>query len=275
MHLARIGASATILHDGRVLVVGGLGRTLEDLDSAEIFDPRTGAWHDLPSLSQPRFSQSASVLPDGRVLLVGGIGGGIISRTTLLFVPHQERFQPGPTTHLPHAQQCAVTLKHGRVLIAGGYGGGSELYDPQSDSWTVVAPASLRTHPIMNALPDGTVLLATGVNAGEHDLNTARIFDPAHGSWASTSALHIQRDAATSTQLPHGQVLVAGGEKTSGHVLHSAELYDSIGHTWTSTQAMHVARTAATASLLRNGTVLICGGASFAGPLDSCEVFHP
>jgi hypothetical protein len=275
MHVARIGESVTVLRDGRVLVVGGLNQKLRDLDSSEIFDPRTGAWQSLPPLPRSRFSQSASLLPDGRVLLVGGIVAGVISRTTLFFDPHQERFLPGPETHLPHAQQCSVTLDHGRVLIAGGYGGGAEVYDPRSDSWTVVGPASLRTHPIVSALPDGTVLLASGVNAREHDLNSARIFHPAHGTWTTTTALHVQRDTATGTLLRNGQVLVAGGEQVSGHLLRSAELYDSTRHSWSLTGDMHVARTAATATPLPDGTVLVCGGANFHGPLANCEVYHP
>jgi Kelch motif len=275
MHVARIGESVTVLHDGRVLVVGGLDQKLKDLDSAEIFDPRTGAWQSLPPLPQPRFSQSASLLPNGRVLLVGGIVGGVISRTTLLFDPTLERFLPGGATHLPHAQQCSVTLDHGRVLIAGGYGGGAEIYDSRSNTWTVVGPTSLRTHPIMNSLPDGTVLLASGVNAREHDLNSARIFHPAHGTWTTTGALHVQRDAATGTLLRNGRVLVAGGEQVSGHLLRSAELYDSTRHSWSLTGDMHVARAAPIAVLLQDGTVLVCGGANFHGPLASCEVYHP
>lgn len=275
MHTARIGESATVLHDGRVLVVGGLGAKLKDLDSAEIFDPRTGVWHVLPRLTQTRFSQSASLLPDGRVLLVGGIADGLISRTTLLFEPTQERFVPGPATHRPHAQQCSVIIDHGRILIAGGYGGGPEVFDSRSDSWSGVASTSPRTHPVMNTLPDGTVLLASGVSTRERDLNSARIFHPNHGTWSTAAALRVKRDGATGTLLLTGQVLVAGGEQVSGHVIRSAELYDPITNTWTSTGEMHVARTAATAVRLRDGTVLVCGGGNFGGPLASCEVYHP
>jgi large repetitive protein len=275
MQVARIGESVTVLRDGRVLVAGGLDHKLRQLASAEIFDPRTGHWDLLSSLPQTRFSQSASPLPDGRALLVGGIVGGTISRTTLLFDPNTERFLPGPATHRPHAQQSTVTLDHGRVLIAGGYGGRSEVYDPRTGSWTIVGSASLRTHPIMTTLPDGTVLLASGVNAREHDLSSAQIFDPIHGTWSTIARLHAQRNAATGTLLPTGQVLVAGGEQVSGHLLRSAELYDPTSHSWSSTGDMHVARTAATAVILRDGTVLVCGGASFDGPLDSCETFRP
>jgi N-acetylneuraminic acid mutarotase len=275
MHVARIAESVTVLHDGRVLVVGGLDQELKDLDSAEIFDPRAGTWQSLPPLPQSRFSQSASLLPDGRVLLVGGIVAGVISRTTLFFDPNQERFQPGPETNLDHAQQFSVTLHDGRVLIAGGYGRGSEIYDPLSDSWRVVGHTSVRTQPIMSALPDGTVLLASGVNARGHDVRSARIFHPTQGTWTATGALHVPRDVAASTLLPNGQVLVAGGQQLTGHVLRSAELYDPVRHSWSRTGDMHVARGAATAVLLHDGTVLVCGGANFHGPLAVCELYHP
>lgn len=275
MHVARIGESVTVLHDGSVLVVGGLNRNLKDLDSAEVLNPRTGVWDLLPPLPQPRFSQSASLLPDGRVLLAGGIVAGVISRTTLLFDPSQERFLSGPATHHLHAQQCSVTLDHGRVLIGGGYGGGPEMYDPRSDSWSVVGPTSLRTHPVMSMLPDGTMLLASGVSARLRDMNSARIFHPADGTWTDTAALHTRRDTATAALLQNGLLLVAGGEQVSGRLLRSTELYDSARHSWYFTGAMHVARTAATATTLRDGTVLDCGGTNFDGPLASCEVYHP
>jgi N-acetylneuraminic acid mutarotase len=275
MHVARIGESATLLNDGRVLVVGGLNRKLESLASAEIFDPRRSTWTLLPPLAQSRFSQSASMLPDGRVLLVGGIVAGGISRTTLLFDPKQDRFMPGPETRGPHAQQCAVTLNDGRLLIAGGYGGGPEVYDPQTHTWTVVGPIALRAHPVMSPLPDGTVLLASGVNPREKDLRSAMIFHPAGRRWTATAPLHARRDTATGTLLPNGRVLVVGGEQVAGDLVRSAELYDPGKHTWLSAGALRVARTGATASLLHSGAVLICGGANFNGPLASCETFHP
>ena len=47
----------------------------ESLDSAEIYDPGTGAWSTTTRLITPRALHSATVLPDGHVLVVGGCCG--------------------------------------------------------------------------------------------------------------------------------------------------------------------------------------------------------
>jgi hypothetical protein len=107
MGLARTGASAALLPDGRVLVAGGyfhvepksmnLGAPLADLAAyhplsptgdprlfdveppfggaalatAEIFDPATGSWSTTGPMKYARYGATAVSLSDGRVLIVG------------------------------------------------------------------------------------------------------------------------------------------------------------------------------------------------------------
>ncbi|MGD0018302.1 MAG: kelch repeat-containing protein [Candidatus Limnocylindrales bacterium] len=66
MAVARDAQSATVLADGRVLVVGGADNT------AELFDPATGLFTRTGSAIVVRNSASATLLEDGRVLLAGG-----------------------------------------------------------------------------------------------------------------------------------------------------------------------------------------------------------
>jgi hypothetical protein len=97
------------LRDGRVLAVGGIGATMNDLGSAEVWTSETDSWARLPSLSQTRFSQSAAVLDDGRVLLVGGIVGGTIARSTVIFDPIRDAFAAGPPTRFAHARRARLS----------------------------------------------------------------------------------------------------------------------------------------------------------------------
>jgi len=79
---ARFMCDSVLLPDGNVLVVGGVARGTADscagpVMTAELYDPRTGFWQTVGSMSVPRYyHQTALLLPDGRVMVAGSTGGG-------------------------------------------------------------------------------------------------------------------------------------------------------------------------------------------------------
>jgi WD40 repeat protein len=67
------GQSATLLGNGKVLVAGGnFGIGGSPVASAELYDPRTGAWTLTGSLHQACAFQPATLLSSGQVLIAGG-----------------------------------------------------------------------------------------------------------------------------------------------------------------------------------------------------------
>jgi N-acetylneuraminic acid mutarotase len=69
MTTQRLFATAAVLQNGQVLVVGG------DVASAELYTPATGAWTLTGSMSTDREQHTATLLPNGQVLVAGGGGG--------------------------------------------------------------------------------------------------------------------------------------------------------------------------------------------------------
>src|SRR5205814_562900 len=68
------GQTATVLPDGRILLLGGVGPS-GPVATAEVQDARTGTTLLLPSgLLAPRAWHTATVLPDGTVWVWGGLG---------------------------------------------------------------------------------------------------------------------------------------------------------------------------------------------------------
>ena len=68
--------TATLLADGRVLIVGGLDENNLPLTTAELYDPATGRFTTTGSSGTGRSSHAAIRLPDGRVLITGGLNAG-------------------------------------------------------------------------------------------------------------------------------------------------------------------------------------------------------
>jgi hypothetical protein len=126
--------TATLLRDGRVLVVGGDWRDGEiRTGTASLFDPRTRTWTRAADTLAPRGWHTATLLLDGTVLVAGAGDGGYGGSTAAeVFDPDRGTWTRVPDMIGGHAEHAAVALADGRVLVVGGYGSNStpEVYDP-------------------------------------------------------------------------------------------------------------------------------------------------
>lgn len=84
----RYSHTATLLHNGGVLIAGGGISIHAETATAELFDPTSGAWRQGASLSTARQSHTATRLRDGSVLVAGGVKDIIdVLASAELFLP--------------------------------------------------------------------------------------------------------------------------------------------------------------------------------------------
>ncbi len=239
MTTPRQGQTATLLQDGRVLIVGGTSNGVDALASAEIYDPVTGRFTATGKMTVAREGQTATLLKDGRVLVAGGghsntPGGYTVYSSAEIFNPATGKFA-ALANHMTSGRtgQAAVLLGDGRVLIAGGKTGRTPIESPERDLFSL-AP-----------------------------LDTAEVFDPRTGKFSAVGRMARPHYLATATLLDDGTVLVAGGWRLKGPVvvgMRDAELFDPGTGTFSKVEPLHVGRLEGTATLLKTGMVLMTGG---------------
>jgi WD40 repeat protein len=277
MSTSRIGATATMLPDGDVLIAGGRSEGLI-LASAEMFDPRSGTFAATGSMTQPRAGHTATVLPNGNILIVGGS----TDNSAEIYSPATGKFSKTGSTIDNFAGRIAVSLGDGRVLVAGGSGGGltasyAELYSSTAGRFTrakflVEARANAWAVPLL----DGRILIMGGDQgvSGRYAniLSSAEFYSPSTGRFTAAPTMKSARTHFAAVRLQDGRVFVAGGLSLTDPfgILDKSEIYDPRTATWTETGSMMVGRSDFTATLLDDGRVLVLGGGD-----RSAELFDP
>jgi N-acetylneuraminic acid mutarotase len=280
MGTARYSHTATLLPNGKVLIVGGrtgvdnsmLAQALPSA-SAELYDPSSNTWSPTASLAAARDQHTATLLSNGKVLVAGGDDHG----TAELYDPSSGTWSPAGTMAEPRSQHTATLLLTGNVLVAGGSHGttSAELYDPSTNSWSAARDLnSARRDHTATLLPGGNVFVDGG-----YGQRSGELYDPSSNVWSSTGAAWFGqvRRYHTASLLPNGKVLIAGGEKAGMYFIGSATIYDPSSNTWSSAGRMVRSRQGHTATLLSTGKVLVAGGVGFSlfGIYSVAELYDP
>lgn len=121
MRVARGKHSATVLADGSLLVIGGIGPAKVPLPHVERWDQTARIWMPLAPMHTPRYAHSATLLKDGRVLVAGGISADEKAlNSTELYDPATNTWTEGPPLPNHLQSHSATLLTDGTVMLAGG-----------------------------------------------------------------------------------------------------------------------------------------------------------
>jgi hypothetical protein len=133
---ARGSHTATLLSDGRVLMVGGVCDTTASpycaVSTAETFDPSMSTVQSAGSPGSKIYNHTATLLGTGKVLITGG---SLTASKAFLYDPKKGFWTQTASLKEGRYYHTASLLSDGRVLVAGGYGSSgvlqsAEIYTP-------------------------------------------------------------------------------------------------------------------------------------------------
>lgn len=214
----RSGHTATLLKDGRVLVVGGNVSTSPTSDyfykSCEIYDPLIDQWKIVDSLKYPRTHHSAALLPDGRVLIISGHYA--VSYPNITYLKSCEVYDPinniwteTDSIKLPQSGNSLVMLADGNIFISGGYYQNKycQLFLTSLMTWSFLGSMSVgRDNHTATVLSNGKILIVGGPN-----VKNCEVFDPYLKTFSTTDSLPYDLFGHSAILLDNGKILVSGG----------------------------------------------------------------
>ncbi|MBK6604207.1 MAG: hypothetical protein IPG24_01740 [Leptospiraceae bacterium] len=173
--------SATLLNDGKVLIIGGWNSQDNEVTTSEIYNPITGLFSEIPnSFCQSTRTETAILLGNKNVL---------VAKTQ--YPSNLQIFDStvGNCSVLQHSLQgvgyfSIAQLNDGRVLLAGGWRDTTKffvnelnIYEPNSNMFNYLGNMSKATsYPIMITLKDGRVLITGGT--GDSSSRISEIYTP-------------------------------------------------------------------------------------------------
>ena len=243
----RFEHAATLLQNGKVLIVGGNAEMPPNepgvpfrpngLVSAEIFDPETGVSTPTGNMTASRWDDHGILLPDGRALIVSGILNIPIEK----YDPHSGRFDSAANAPWSSGTTTATLLPNGEVFLTSSHQTG--VFDPATGTFS----ATFRMYPnrvghTATLLKDGRVLIVGGaLFGGNWLLGQNLIYDPSTDAFLEAGNLQFDRRNHKAVLLQDGRVMIVGGYNADLDRVLTAEIYDPETNTFSAagTSAMN------------------------------------
>lgn len=266
-----------------VVTVGADVRTIEGgmryLPSAP--GQATGHWRDGSVLPLALGEVAAGVI-DGVIYIFGQGDARTFARNVLQrsWSYNNLAQRPFPGNH------HGLEVTGGKVYLIGGLDGGSagkvQIYDPQTNTWTVGAPMPWNGGSVVTGLIDGRIYVGGGVLQGAGTAGNFAVYDPALDAWTSLGAMPTAvNHAAAGTD---GERLFVFGGRQGQNVpqpgFDDVQIYDPVMDTWETSDAgdvpaMPLARGGTGRAVYSRGNFYIMGGEDATNAFADVQVYDP
>src|SRR5579859_1482041 len=277
-------ADATVVSNyGTVLLLGGTTSAGAGTASLEL-DSVNNVWASVANLNSAKVSSGAGAT--GRSgPIVTGPDGGDYKYTSDVFVfggasttgqPSSAVLNYDPTladnaTQAPSMATARSAFAYttdpatGDLYAIGGLGTGgaalasAEVYDPQADAWSAIAPLPAAVYGA-TAAPDGAghLFVFGGDNSAGAPVDSVYRFTLATGTWDAMGAMPMPVARASAVYAAYGMIYVIGGISTNGAVA-NVENYNPVTDSWSDEAPLPEPVYGASALLDANGNVDFIG----------------
>ena len=278
----------------KLFLLGGRGSK-----PVQIYDPAANSW--VTGADPPvEMHHFQAILYNYDIYVVAGYSGACCSSEfglDRIYIYDIETDSWSQGAQIPSGRRRGSTgtvLHEGKIYLAGGLNGGHgapatsfrffDMYDPVSDTWTVLPDMPRDRDHFHAVILDGELYAAGGRDSSDPSIFDATIgevdvFDFGSNSWTTlpgSSNLPTLRGGCTSVVLGD-QLLVIGGESGGQTVAHAeVEAFDPISGDWNTLPSLIQGRHGTQAAIL-NGEVYIAAGSANQGggpELDSIERYR-
>jgi N-acetylneuraminic acid mutarotase len=234
--------TASAVYDGKIYVVGGFLKHKVPTDKLFIYDPQINEWQEGTSLPSPRAAMGAEFV-NGILYVIGGVNASNIPvNTNLAYDPNTDTWStksPMPTER----HHLVAEVVDGKIFALGGriLGDGimsedveitltnfdrNEMYDPQTDSWTILEPMLSKRSGFAAAVPaDGNIYVFGGQGLPDPQTGGGTIsedvekYDPILNKWTYENSIPTARLGLTAVSF-NDRIFVLGGQYFDDSGLH-------------------------------------------------------
>lgn len=215
--------------NGKLYTLGGGAVPFEPaLSTVEEYDPVTNTWTTKKSMPTPRLALGTSVV-DGKIYAIGGMTSG-------------PSFWEGMRDTV-------------------------EIYDPETDSWSVGSSMPTKKCWFTTSVVDGKIYAIGGILVTKEVLSTVEVYDPVTDTWTTKTPMPTAR-AGHAAAVVDGIIYVIGGgtheADPGGYSV--VEAYDPATDTWIKLADIPAKRAFAYADTIDGNIYVIGGIITFADP---------